>query len=123
MGIGCSSAATRKRDNGHGTVFIFLIDKGRHHAAYYRTNGYVTDTRLKASFGALGRIDLELHPSGKEGRYRVPAPCNGRTESYEKATYRGSLVFRGEEGFADVRTNRVGASPRMWVDLAVPTCP
>jgi hypothetical protein len=102
-------------------VFIFLIDKGRHHAAHYRTNGYVTDTRLKASFGALGRIDIELHPSGKEGRYRVPAPCNGRTESYEKATYRGSLVFRGEEGFADVRTNRVGASPRMWVDLAVPS--
>lgn len=106
-----------ERDDGDGVVVAYLIDKGRHRAAYYLTKGYVTDTRLKARFAGLGRIDLRLRASGRKGRIRVPEPCGGSSEPYEKATYRGVLRFRGEEGFTAARAGRIAVSPQLWANL------
>lgn len=110
--------ASAAKDDGHGQVAIALLDKGWHNVAYYRAKGFVTDSRVKASFGTLGRVDLDLRPNnGREGQFVANAPCNGTRESYEKATYRGVLEFHGEEGFAAVSASRIAASPEAFVDL------
>jgi hypothetical protein len=109
--------ASARRDDGRGNVNVILVNRQRHRVAQYRSEAFVTDTRLKVSFGALGRMDLTLSPSGKEGQYRAHAPCNGTTESYEEGTYRGRLRFRGEEGFARASASRIVVNPQPLVDL------
>jgi hypothetical protein len=110
-------SAQSERDDGRGEVSILLFDRSHRHVAYYQGKGIVTDTTLKAEFGVLGRIDLTLRRSGKEGTVRAPAPCNGSMGGYEKATYRGRFVFRGEEGFTTVRAKRIAVSPQGWANL------
>jgi len=108
--------ADADRDDGRGEVLLYLV-KGRTTAATYRTEGTVTDTSIEADFGALGRVELELRHSGKQGKTRAHAPCNGEVEEFEKATFRGTLEFRGEAGFTRARATRIPVSLQAWIDL------
>lgn len=105
-----------ERQEAPGEVSVFAI-KGRQQFATYRAAATVTETGLEADLGTLGRIDLDLRMSGKEGRVRAPAPCNGSTEGFEKGVYRGTFEFRGEEGFTNVRASRIPVSPQAIVNL------
>jgi len=109
---------TAEHDDGHGVVSVLMVASHPRRIAYYATRGYVTDTRLKARFRGLGRIDLRLRRSGRKGRLHAPAPCNGTTESFDKATYRGRFRFRGEEGFAAAGAHRIAVNPQPWINLA-----
>jgi hypothetical protein len=109
---------TAEHDDGRGVVSVLMVASHPRRVAYYVTRGYVTDTRLKARFRGLGQIDLRLRRSGRKGRLHAPAPCNGTTESFDRATYRGRFRFRGEEGFAVARAHRIAVDPQPWVNLA-----
>jgi len=68
----------------------------------YSTKGRVSNRRIEADFGALGRVDVRLdllrfgsEPS-REGR------CRGRGPLYGAGTYRGSVEFSHQRGVPEV---------------------
>ena len=100
-----------------GNVIILAFNHRHKRSAAYLTKGVVTTEKLKVDLGKLGRIDLGLVKSGKEVKARAPAPCNREMFEYEKTSYRGSFVFRGEAGYTSVRASRVPVSPQLWINL------
>lgn len=62
----------------------------------YSTKGRVSNRRIEATFGALGRIDVRLHliryPPGPPRKGR----CRGRAPLYQEGSYHGTIEFSGQ---------------------------
>jgi hypothetical protein len=97
--------AGNERADGRGQIVLFVLrgDEG----AIYAAPALLTKTSLTADLGALGKVDLDVSPSGRTKRFR--STCREEPESftYEPPRYTGSFEFRGEEGYADA----VSAAP------------
>lgn len=65
----------------------------------------VSPTKLEADLDALGRISLDIVPTGVEKTLR--SRCGGETVTFEKGTFE----FRGEEGFTEVTAGSRSTSP------------
>jgi hypothetical protein len=77
-----------------------LLD--RHGAvAYYYAPVRVGAGTVRARFGRLGSLDLRFVPGRGEG----PLGCGG-SEGWQRGRFVGSLVFRGENDFANVDASR-----------------
>jgi hypothetical protein len=94
--------ANSERADGRGQVGLIVYGKGG--SATYGAAATITATRFEADLGPLGRISLEVTPSGQKKTLR--SRCEGEAESfaYEPLLYSGVFEFHGEEGYADVST-------------------
>lgn len=69
----------------------------------YTTTGRVNHRRIKATFGALGRVDVRLHL----GSPRPPGPphhgsCKGRASLSQEGSYTGTVEFSHEGAVPEV---------------------
>jgi len=73
--------------------------------------GRVTDSRIEANLGALGRISVRFRRRVAEGGERIDnGRCKGRQALNEKGTFVGTVEFHGELDFADASATRVGGN-------------
>lgn len=91
------------------TVAVSVRDG--HAWAAYSVPARVTSTRVLASFGRFGRIDLRFHSSGRVQRHRQ-RNCNGSISVLKRrlGTFTGTIRFRGEGGYTEVSAARVKGS-------------
>jgi hypothetical protein len=74
-----------------------------------RSSGRVTRHGINARFGDMGRISVRFHgrpvslsPRNGNGERR----CRGRKSAFEAGTVRGTIRFRGENGFTQMNSKR-----------------
>jgi hypothetical protein len=73
--------------------------------------------RIRFGLGKLGRIDVRFEPDGSVDRLRPDKSCRGREQVIRRGTFVGSIRFRGENGYTQLRSHRVHgamAEPRSW---------
>ncbi|HEU5063190.1 MAG TPA: hypothetical protein VFT79_08580 [Solirubrobacterales bacterium] len=98
----------------NGEVLILVSRRGSF-VSYYAP-ATVTDTRIDAELGTLGRIDVEFEPSGS--RETVRSQCDPDAKlTYDKGSYVGTVELRGEEGYTEATATRVAFWPRFYVDF------
>lgn len=78
--------------------------------AIYEVRGRVTPGGVWASFGKLGKVAVKFRPSGRVRRKHPPRRCKGRARTTVHGVFVGSIRFRGEQGYARVRTRRASGS-------------
>jgi hypothetical protein len=89
---------------------VGLIVYGKHGSATYGAPATITASRFEADLGALGRIALNISPSGREKTLRSRCTDEQGPFTFEPQVYSGSFAFHGEEGFAEAST----AAPREY---------
>lgn len=88
--------------NGHHQVALIASRSGT--SATYTTTGRVSRKGIEADFGGLGEISVRFRGRLEAGR---PNPqCHGRRAQFGFGTFRGTIRFRGEHGFASVDVSR-----------------
>jgi hypothetical protein len=75
----------------------------------------VTDTKIDADLGPLGRIDVEFEPSGAQGKV-APVCQPDELVTYDEGSFVGVIEFHGEEGYADVSATRARLSLQSLAD-------
>ncbi len=75
----------------------------------YAAAAKVTPTSIHADLGKLGRIDLVLNKSGVEKTVRNK--CLRKGETYEPATWEGTIELHGEGGYTQARATEAEALP------------
>jgi hypothetical protein len=98
--------------DGHGstaTIGVSRTEPSRHagSATIYIARGRVSATAIRADFGALGRVSMRFHPSGRitRGQPAPDCPGSGRvTTSF--GVFAGTVRFRGEDGYVSVHVQR-----------------
>ncbi len=89
--------AGSERVDGRGELVLIV---GRKDAGvFYTAPATVTGTRIDADLGKLGRVALDVTPSGKTTRLRPSCEPRRKPISFEPPTYSGSFEFHGEEGY------------------------
>jgi hypothetical protein len=74
----------------------------------YVVRGQVTPTSIKADFGEFGHASLRFRPSGPVTRTKPQRHCVGPDHyTIRSGVYVGSVVFRGEGGYAKAHVHRV----------------
>ena len=86
--------------------------------AIYSVPATLTPTRFDADLGGLGRIALDIVPTG--ARKTLRSRCGGEPVIVEPDLYRGTFEFRGEQGFAEARASRIPEYSRFGLDLICP---
>jgi hypothetical protein len=100
--------AGNERADGRGA--IALIVSRRDSAAIYVAPVQLTATSIEADLGPLGRISLDVEPSGREKTETLRCGEEPETIRFEPILFRGEFEFRGEEGFTDATST----SPREY---------
>jgi hypothetical protein len=90
---------------------VRLVASRRHEAAVYLArDGFANQNEIHANFGRLGKIDLRFHALRKArrtlGQAKDPAGCELRLKD-KYGYFTGTVVFRGEERFTELRRRRV----------------
>lgn len=76
-------------------------------SATYEVPGRVTDSRIEADLGDLGRISVGFRPRVIEGGEPIDnGRCKGRKSTNEKGVFVGTVEFHGELDFADASAVR-----------------
>jgi hypothetical protein len=103
-GYSIFAVAANERADGWGEVT--LIVTGERAGARYTAPARLTATSIEADLGVLGRIFLEVTPTGRTIRPR----CDGEpgTIATELQHFRGTFEFNGEEGY----TEALDSAPR-----------
>lgn len=115
----CSLEFTLRASNGYRITVSGEPDWGRRQpvqltvtnhsgTAEYSTEGVVTATALRASFGRFGKVSVRFHPSGALRRVKVSKGCKKgrpRIVTSRLGDYRGTIRFRGERGYTRVSTH------------------
>lgn len=97
-----------------GQVLIFASRKRE--TVVYLAPAKVTDTSVEADLGSLGEIYVTFQPSGERG-VAHPVCDPSQRATYEKGSYVGTIEFRGEEGYTQVRASSVPYSLHPYIDL------
>lgn len=63
-------------------------------------------SRIKASLGKFGRIDLRFEPETTIERPAAPLGCKGDKETIQAGWFVGLVAFRGERGYTRVRSKK-----------------
>lgn len=69
----------------------------------YSVRGRVSDERIEARFGSLGRISLRFEPNPTKEVEQRQAGCKGKRAVTRKGRFSGTIRLRGEQGFTRVR--------------------
>lgn len=104
--------AASERADGRAVAGVFVRRRGE--SVLYTVPATVTTTRFEADFGALGRISLDIVPTGAEREFR--SRCGGDTVSFEPNLYEGTFEFRGEDGFTEASAARIPEYSRFGLD-------
>lgn len=85
----------------------------------YVAHGTVTESRLEASFGALGELSMRFHPSANRTWVKPDRNCRGLGKFVvRKGTWVGRLRFHGEGGYLSLDVQRVKGT----VETIAPQC-
>ena len=114
-GFSILAIVASQRADGRGQAGLIVYKKQA--SVTYGFPATITATRIDADLGRLGRIALDVSPSGREKTLR--SRCGEEPESftYEPQAYRGTFEFRGEEGYATASTSTPSEYARFFVDL------
>jgi hypothetical protein len=82
--------------------------------AYYYVRAELGKDSVRARFGGLGEIDFRFRPAGNEGKLG----CGHGEGGWQRGTFHGSLVFRGEHDYAMVDAHRA----RGWMKTVPRRC-
>jgi hypothetical protein len=107
--------ASSERADGRGQVGLIVY--GKNGSATYGAPATITATRFEADLGGLGRIALDVVPSGRTRSLRTRCGDEPHTVDFEPQAYRGTFEFHGEEGFAEASTGSPPEYTRFLVDL------
>jgi hypothetical protein len=91
---------TAKSPLGSDRVRLMLDRHGE--VAYYWAPARVGADSVRVRFGRLGVLAFNFAPDHREG----PLGCGGRNDGSQQGTFRGALVFHGENDYADVDAHR-----------------
>ncbi len=69
----------------------------------YTVRGKVTEERLEARFGNRGRVSMRLQPTEPLKEEENESGCKGKRPTTQKGIFRGTIRFRGERGFTEIR--------------------
>lgn len=96
------------------------VKSGNHAAATtYVAHGTATESRLEASFGALGELSMRFHPAANRTWEKPDRNCRGLGMfMVRKGTWVGTLRFRGEGGYLSLDVHRVKGR----VETIAPRC-
>jgi hypothetical protein len=108
--------ASSRHADGRGEVVIFATR--RDGGVSYFADATVTETGIEADLGSLGKIDVAYVPTG--AKQRLHSPCSDDAATFEKADYRGTIEFHGEEGYTDAIAFRVPVDNSIWVSILCP---
>jgi hypothetical protein len=90
----------------------------------YVARGTVTQHRIAASFGQLGKIDVRFRPSGRVVESRPRRRCHGGDRfTSELGVFVGSVRFSGEKNYVAVRSHRVKGRVRTQLGLHCSSLP
>ena len=87
-------------DGKVGAVTLF-VEKGGE-VATYAARGEGTTNGIDVDLGRLGRIDVELRPTGASEKVHESCDGKGKAVTIPKYEFVGTIDFRGEEGFTEV---------------------
>ena len=106
--------ASSRPDYRQGELRVFVV--GRKDFVGYRAPATVTDTRIEADLGVVGRIDLEFEPSGATKMAR--SSCEPKHAfPYQPGAYVGTVEIRGEEDYTEAAATRVPLFISPFVDF------
>jgi hypothetical protein len=106
IGIGGFS----ERPDGRGRVYVGVVRKGENGSgAFYTAPATVSEDFFKADLGPFGRVDLALHPSGREREIHIK--CSKENYPFESGVYEGVVEFEGEGGYTRVAATRIPFQP------------
>jgi hypothetical protein len=80
--------------------------------AQFSVRGRANRNRLDADFGRFGHLSLRFH--GRLRHVEAQPTCHGKPVQFHVGTLRGTIRFRGSNGFVDISTNRVHAETAHW---------
>lgn len=90
----------------------------------YVARGTVTQHRIAASFGRLGKIDVRFRPSGRVVESRPGRHCRGTDHfTSQLGVFVGGVRFSGEKHYVAVRSHRVKGRVRAPLHLHCASLP
>jgi hypothetical protein len=98
-----------------GSAVALTVYRGRRHkriaATEYLARGVATPERMQATFGRFGRISMHFRESRHRPWAGKPRRCRGGDSFVaRRGIFAGSLRFRGEGGYLDLRIHRAKGS-------------
>jgi hypothetical protein len=105
--------AASERADGRTDAGLIVFRRGA--GVVYSVPATLTPTKFEAELGALGRISLDIVPSGAEKTLRPK--CGGEPVTFEPDVYQGTFEFRGEQGYTEVVATRIPEFSRFFVDF------
>lgn len=84
---------------GKAQVSLFVSKKGE--VAIYTARGVGTANSVAVDFGSLGKVDLEVVPTGKEETVGPACGPKGKTTTVPASEFVGTVEFHGEDGFTE----------------------
>jgi hypothetical protein len=109
--------AANQRADGKGEIVLFVTRKGE--SATYLAPALLTATSVKANLGALGKVALEVTPSGRKKKLQPRRQCRDQQQAvtYEPVRFSGSFEFHGEGGYTEVTSDAPTEYSRLFADL------
>lgn len=104
--------AASERADGRGDIGLIVHRNGA--SVLYGAPATVTPTELEADLGKLGRISLDIAPSGVERTLR--SRCS-EPVTFEPDVYRGTFEFHGEEGYTEAKAATLREYARFGLEL------
>jgi len=101
-------APKKANKSGHGKTRV----RSEAFTAYV-ARGKATSTRIKASFGAFGKVDLRFHPSGRIVKSKPHRHCKGPDRFTTRfGVFVGDIEFTGEGNYVSVGAARAKGNVR-----------
>jgi len=92
---------------------ITLEIKRKGHFVTYEVPGEVTETGLKAQFGALGLIDVTFEAT-KTSTEEPPKGCTGEPSTISEGFFVGTIEFTGEREYVRIDSTRARGTLSVW---------
>ena len=107
--------AANGRADGRGEIVLFVTRKNE--GATYEAPALLTATSVEADLGSLGKVSLDVIPSGQRGQLHPRCGDEVEAAGFERLRYRGIFEFHGEEGYTEVSTAAPREYTRFFVDF------
>jgi hypothetical protein len=84
----------------------------------YVARGTVSSSRISASFGSLGKVDVRFKPSGKVEKSKPRRHCRGPNHFTSRlGVFVGKIDFPGENGYLSAKAHRAKGKVRFPLNL------
>lgn len=100
-----------------GKAQVSLVVTKGEEAAIYTARGVGTTNSVDVDFGQLGKVDLEVVPTGKEETIGSKCGGKGKKTKVPASEFVGTLEFHGEGGFTEFTTTHLPLRLNPLLDL------